>query len=84
MDYVRKCTSVLHPLITTGDTNGIPTAERALDDLLAATPAEHRKTSLDSVQSAVHAHREANSGYHQLCIADAVNNYIEKLMRALE
>jgi hypothetical protein len=83
MDHVDKCTSVLRPLIATGHTDGIPLAEKALDDLVAVIPEEHRMTSLDSVKSVIEEHREAASG-SQLGFADAVNNYIEKLMRALE
>jgi hypothetical protein len=83
MDHVDKCTSVLRPLIATGHTDGIPLAEKALDDLVAVTPTEQQKTSLDSVQSVIKEHQETASG-SQLGFADAVNNYIEKLMRALE
>jgi hypothetical protein len=36
------------------------------------------------VRTAVEEHREAASGYHQLCFADAINDYIEKLMREFE
>jgi hypothetical protein len=83
MDHIFKCTSVLRPLIVAGHTDGIPLAEKALDDLLTVTPPEQHRISLDSVRSVVEAHREVASG-PQLGFADAVNDYIEKLMRALE
>jgi len=42
-----------------------------------------RKQALGNVQQAVQAHRDEASGVH-LGFADAVNDYIEKLMRSFE
>jgi len=83
MEHVHKCTAVLRPLIAAGETNGIPLAEKAIDEMLQATPGDQHRRSLDSVRSAVDAHRTAASG-SQLGFADTVNDYIERLMRALE
>jgi hypothetical protein len=83
MDHVEKCTSVLRPLILKGETDGIPSAENALNELMNVTPKAGQKTALHDVRTVVQAHREEAFGL-QLGFADTVNNYIEKLMRALE
>jgi len=84
MEHVHKCTTVLRQLIADGKTNDIPRAEKAINELLAATPAPQQKASLDSVRSVVSAHRDAAASGIQFDFADTVNNYIEKLMRGLE
>jgi hypothetical protein len=88
MEHVDKCTSALRHLIADGQANGIPLAEKAIDELLAATPAPKQKESLSSVRSVVQADRDAVARQadfgSQLGFADTVNNYIEKLMRNLE
>jgi len=73
----------LRPLIAEGEHDGIPHAEKAINDLLEATPAPRQKASLESVQAIVQAQREAAEG-PQLRIADTINDYIEKLMRSFE
>jgi hypothetical protein len=83
MAPLNKCLDALRPLIAEGDTNGIATAEKAVDEYLAATSPPARKGALHSVQQVVQTHREAASGSQQ-SFADAVNDYIEKLMRGLE
>jgi hypothetical protein len=83
MEHVHKCTSVLRPLISAGDTNGIPLAERAIGEMLATTRADQHRASLDSVRSAVEDHRATASG-SQLWLADTINDYIQKLMRGME
>ncbi|WP_100382075.1 hypothetical protein [Bradyrhizobium canariense] len=83
MEHINKCTSVLRPLMTEGDTNGVPLAETALNEMVAVTPAPEQRAALEHVQSVVQAHRDEASGI-QLRLADAINNYIEKLMRSLE
>ena len=83
MEHVHKCGSVLRHLIATGETNGIPLAEKAIGDMLTATPADEHKASLDGVRAVVDAHRAVASG-SQLGFADAINDYIEKLMKGLE
>lgn len=79
MEPVEKCTSALSPLIAAGHTNGIPLAEKAIDDMLLAIPSPQHKTSLDNVRLVVEAHRKDASG-PQLGFADTVNDYIERLM----
>jgi alpha-D-ribose 1-methylphosphonate 5-triphosphate synthase subunit PhnH len=83
MEHVHKCTSVLRPLIAEGEPNGIPLAEKAIKDLMDATPAPGQRASLESVQAAVQAQRDAAEGC-QLRFADTINDYIEKLMRSFE
>ena len=78
-----KCMSVLRPLISEGDTNGIGAAERAVNEYIAAAAPADRKNALLNVQRAVQAHREEVSGIN-LSFADTVNDYIEKLMRGFE
>jgi hypothetical protein len=83
MENVHKCTSTLRPLISEADPNGIPLAERAINELVATTPAPQHRDALESVRSVVSAHRdEAGPGPH-CAFADTVNDYIEKLIRGL-
>jgi hypothetical protein len=83
MDHFGKCTSVLRPLIAKGDANDIPLAEKAVNDLVAVTPPPQQKAALENVKTVVEEHRESVSGF-QLGFADAINDYIEKLMREFE
>ncbi len=83
MEHVDKCTSALRPLIAEGEPDGIPLAEKAINDLIYATPAAHQKASLESVRAHVQAQRDAAEG-SQLGFADTINDYIEKLMRSFE
>ena len=83
MEHVHRCTSVLGPLIAEGEPDAIPLAEKAINDLMDATPALRQKASLESVQAVVQAQRDAAEG-SQLCFADTVNDYIDKLMRSFE
>jgi len=82
MEDIHRCTSVLRSLIAAGEPNGIPHAEKAINDLMDATPAPRQKASLESVQAVVQEHRDAEGC--QLGFADTVNDYIEKLMRSFE
>ena len=82
MEDLHRCTSVLRSLIATGEPNGIPHAEKAINDLMDATPAPRQKASLESVRAVVQEQREAEGC--QLGLADAINDYIEKLMRSFE
>ncbi len=84
MDHLDKCTSALRPLIEKGDTEDIHLAQKAVNEYVAVTPRPHQASALESVKSAVEGHRETASGHHQLYFADAINNYIEKLMREFE
>ena len=83
MEHVHRCTSVLGPLIGEGEPDAIPLAEKAINDLMDATPALRQKASLESVQALVQAHRDAAEGC-ELRFADTINDYIEKLMRSFE
>jgi hypothetical protein len=73
----------LRPLIAEGTPDGIPHAEKAINDLMEATPVSGRKASLESIQAIVRAQRDAAEG-SQLGFADMINDYIEKLMRSFE
>jgi hypothetical protein len=83
MEQLTKCTSALRLLLARGETNGIPLAEKAINDLVEATPRVRQKVALDDVRAVVQEHRCTAEG-PQLGFADTVNDYIEKLMRALE
>jgi hypothetical protein len=82
MEDIHRCTSALRSLIAAGEPHGIPLAEKAINDLMDATPAPRQKASLESVQAIVQEHRESEGC--QLGFADAVNDYIERLMRSFE
>ncbi len=84
MDHVNKCTAALRSLIAAGETNGMPHAEKAIDEMLATAPADQHKASLDSVRSAVKEHCATVFAPHQLGFADAINDYIERLMTRFE
>ncbi len=84
MDHLDKCTSALRPLIEKGDTDDLHLAEKAVNAYVAVTPRPDQASALENVKTAVEEHREAASGHHQLYFADAINNYIEKLMRQFE
>jgi hypothetical protein len=84
MDHFDKCTSALRPLIEKGDTDDLHLAHKAVNDYVAATPRPNQASALENVKSAVEEHRGTTSGYHQLYFADAINNYIERLMREFE
>ena len=83
MEDIHRCTAVLRSLIATGEPDGIPHAEKAINDLMDATPAPQQKASLESVRAIVQEHRDAAEGC-QLHFADTINDYIEKLMRSFE
>jgi hypothetical protein len=46
MPYLNDCKEILRRLIAKGDINGIRLAERAINEYLAATPANARKSGL--------------------------------------
>ena len=80
MENVHKCTTVLSPLIAEADTSAIPLAEKAINEMVAMTPAPQQRDALESVRSVVKAHGDAAGPGSQCDFADAVNDYIEKLM----
>jgi hypothetical protein len=83
MENVHRCTSALRPLIAEAHTNGLPLAENAINKLVTMTPAPERRDALESVRSVVNAHRDTAGSGSQFDFANAVNDYIEKIMRGL-
>ena len=77
MPHLETCLGILRRLIAKGDTNGVPLAERAINEYLDATPARARKSGLRLLQQDILAQRNAVLG-HQRSFADTVNDYIEK------
>ena len=43
MEHVNKCATTLRSLIQAGETDGIPQAEKAIDEMLATAPADQHK-----------------------------------------
>jgi len=80
MPYLDACRLILRRLIAKGDTNGIPLAERAINEYLEATPPGARISGLRLLQEDVLAQRDALLGA-QRSFADTVNDYIEKKVR---
>jgi hypothetical protein len=77
MGHIDACLGILRRLIAKGDLNGIPLAERAINEYWDATRAEARKSGLRYLQQDVIATRNAVTGDHRN-FADTVNAYIEK------
>ena len=77
MPHFDTCLGMLRRLITDGDSNAIPLAERAIDDYLEATPATARKSGLRLLQQGVLNKHRAVVGA-QRSFAETVNAYIEK------
>ena len=82
MPHLDACLGILRRLIAKGDTNGIPLAERAVNEYLDATPASARKSGLRLLQEDVLAQRDAVLG-DQRHFADIVIEYIEKKLTAV-
>ena len=78
--YLDACRLILRRLIAKGDTNGIPFAERAINEYLEATPPGARISGLLLLQEDVLTQRDAVLGA-QRSFADTVNDYIEKKVR---
>ena len=83
MENIHKCTSVLRPLIAEAKTSGMPLAENAINELVAATPAPLQRDALESVRLVVKTHGDAAGPGSQCDFADTVNDYIERLIRGL-
>lgn len=64
-------------MIARGEVNGIPLAERAINEYWNAIPDQARKSGLRLLQQDVLAQRNAVVG-DQRSFADTVNDYIEK------
>lgn len=84
MEHIQTCTDKLRSLISAGDTDHVSHAEKAIDEMLATAPADQHKASLDHVRSAIDAHCAEVFAPHQLKFADAINDYIERLMTRFE
>ena len=77
MPHLNACLVILRRLIAKGDPNGIPLAERAINEYLEATPAQARKSGLRLLQTDVLVQQNAVLGDRR-SFADTVNAYIEK------
>jgi hypothetical protein len=77
MPHLEDCKGILRRLIAKGDVNGIPLAERAINEYLAATPVAAQKSGLRVLQQDVLDQRNAVLGA-QRNFADTVNAYIER------
>ena len=81
MPYLRSCSEILRRLIAEGDVNGLPLAERAINEYLAATPITAQKSGLRLIQEDVLIQRDAVVG-DQRSFADSVSAYIEGKLRS--
>jgi hypothetical protein len=77
MPHLDTCLGILRRLIAKGDPNGIPLAERAINEYWDVTPPKARKSGLQFLQQDVLAQRNAVVGV-QRSFAETVNAYIEK------
>jgi hypothetical protein len=77
MPHLDTCLGILRRLIAKGDPNGIPLAERAINEYWDVTPPKARKSGLQFLQQDVLSHRDAVVGVHR-SFAETVNAYIEK------
>jgi hypothetical protein len=77
MPHLDTCLGILRRLIAKGDPNGIPLAERAIDEYWDVTPAKARKSGLRFLQQDVLTQHNAVVGV-QRSFAETVNAYIEK------
>jgi hypothetical protein len=77
MPHLDTCLGILRRLIVQGDPNGIPLAERAIDEYWDVTPATARKSGLRFLQQDILAQHNAVVGV-QRSFAETVNACIEK------
>ncbi len=80
MRHLDTCLGILRRLIARGDVNGIPLAERAINEYWDVTPTTAQKSGLRVIQLDVLEQRNAVLG-DQRHFAEAVNDYIEKKLR---
>jgi hypothetical protein len=80
MPHLDTCIGILRRLIAKGDMNGIPLAERAINEYWGATAEKARKSGLRLIQLDVLEQRNAVLGA-QHDFAQAVNDYIERKLR---
>jgi hypothetical protein len=81
MGHIDTCLGILRRLIAKGDTNGIPLAERAIDEYWDAAPVQARVSGLRFLHQDVLDQRNAAMG-NQRNFADIVSAYIEKKLTA--
>jgi hypothetical protein len=81
MTHFQTCLDILRRLIAKGDTSGIPLAERAVNEYLAATPPQARKSGLRLLQEDILIQRNAVLG-SQRSFADTIYSYIESKLTA--
>jgi hypothetical protein len=77
MGHIDTCLGILRRLIAKGDINGLPLAERAINEYWDAAPTPARKSGLRFLQQDVLDQRNAVLG-DQGNFADAVSACIEK------
>jgi hypothetical protein len=77
MGHIDTCLGILRRLIAKGDINGVPLAERAINEYWDVTPARARESGLRFLQQDVLDQRNAVL-WDQRNFADTVNAYIEK------
>jgi len=77
MPHLTTCLDILRRLIAKGDPNGVPLAERAINEYLDVTPPNARKSGLRLIQQDVLVQRNAVVGV-QCSFAETVNAYIER------
>ena len=77
MPHFNTCRDILRRLIAKGDPNGIPLAERAINEYLEVTPAKARKSGLRLLQEDVLVQHNAVVGV-QRSFAETMNAFIEK------
>lgn len=80
MGHMDICLGILRRLIAKGDLNGLPLAERAINEYWDATLEKGRKSGLRLIQMDVLEQRNAVVGA-QHHFSQAVNDYIEKKLR---
>ncbi len=80
MPNLENCVGILRRLIAKGDLNGLPLAERAINEYWDVTLEKARKSGLRLIQQDVLDQRNAVLGA-QRDFAQAVSDYIEKRLR---
>jgi hypothetical protein len=77
MPHLNACLDILRRLIAKGDPNGVPLAERAINEYLDVTPPNARKSGLRLIQQDVMVQHDAVVGV-QRSFAETVNANIER------
>lgn len=83
MEDFDQCVSVLRVLLAERNPNGIILAETAINELMGATAIPEKRKTLEDLQQIVMAHVNGAPEAQQ-SFAEAVNSYIEKLIRDLD